>query len=89
MPDTLRDQFSVRDEICVDPPLSRGTSKRIYGSRIMALVCKGETVGKTGEVNVGTCACGQCQVQQGVRHDTWMTIVSGTQRCAILSFANS
>ena len=31
-----------------------------------------------------TCACGQCQVRQGMRHDTWMTIVFGTQRCATL-----
>ena len=32
-----------------------------------------------------TTACGQCQVRQGARHDTWMTIVLETQRCAILS----
>ena len=52
------------------------------------LVCVGETVGKIGEVDeMGEreCACGQCQVRQGARHDTWMTIVQGTQRCAILS----
>ena len=52
---------------------------------------EGETVGKIGEVDeMGereTCACGQCQVPQGMRHDTWMTTVVGTQRCAILSFA--
>ncbi len=34
-----------------------------------------------------TCACGQCLVRQGTRHDTWMTIVLGTQTCAILSLA--
>ena len=34
-----------------------------------------------------TCACAQCQVRQRARHDTWMTIVSRTQRCAILSLA--
>ena len=32
-----------------------------------------------------TCACSQCQVQQGMRRDTWMTIVLRTQRCAILN----
>ena len=41
----------VRDGICVDPPLCRGTSQGKYGSRIMALVCKGETVGKIREVD--------------------------------------
>ena len=42
------------DGICVDPPLCRGTSQGIYiymGSRIIGLVCKGETVGKKGEVD--------------------------------------
>ena len=29
----------------------------------------------------------RCQARQGARHDTWMTLVSRTQRCAILSFA--
>ena len=32
-----------------------------------------------------TCACCQCQMRQGMRHDTWMTIVLRTQRCAILN----
>ena len=71
---------AVRDGICVYPPLCRGTSQGIYGLRIIGLVCQGETVGKIGEV-------GQYQVRQGMRHDTWMTLVLGTQRCAILSFA--
>ena len=35
----------VKDGICVDPPPSQG----IYGSRIKGLVCKSETVGKTGD----------------------------------------
>ena len=34
-----------------------------------------------------TSAGGQCQVRERTRHDTWMTIVLVTQRCAILSFA--
>ena len=41
----------VRDGICVDPPLCRGTSQGVFGSRIIGLVCEGETVGKTGEVD--------------------------------------
>ena len=41
----------VRDGICVDPQLCRGTSQGTYGSRIIGLVCKGETVGKIGEVD--------------------------------------
>ena len=41
----------VRDGICVDPPLCRGTLQGKYGSRIMGLVCAGETVGKIGEVD--------------------------------------
>ena len=42
-------------------------------------MCVGEIVGKIGEVGgwVRTCACGPCQVRQGMRHDTWMTIVLG------------
>ena len=40
----------MRDGICVDPPLCRGTSQGKYESRIMGLVCNGETVGKVGEV---------------------------------------
>ena len=41
----------MRDGICVDPPLCRGTSQGFYGSRIIGLVCKRETVGKKGEVD--------------------------------------
>ena len=41
----------VRDGICVDPPLCRGTSEGICGSKIIGLVCKGETVGKIREVD--------------------------------------
>ena len=33
------------------PPLCRGTSQSKYGSRIIDLVCAGETVGKIGEVD--------------------------------------
>ena len=36
----------VRDGICVDPPLCRGTSQGKCGSSTTALVCVGETVGK-------------------------------------------
>ena len=43
--------WPVRDGICVDPPLCRGTSQGKYGSRIIDLVCAGETVGKMGEVD--------------------------------------
>ena len=81
-------QQHVRDGICFDPPLCRGTSQGKKGSRIIELVCKGETVGKIGEVDemggrelvlVVSVGCGK-----RTRHDTWMTIVSRTQRCAIL-----
>ena len=41
----------MRDGICVDPPLCRGTSQGTYWSMIMGLVCEGETVGKKGEVD--------------------------------------
>ena len=41
----------VRDGICVDPPLCRGTSQGIYGSRFIGIVCEGETVGQIGEVD--------------------------------------
>ena len=41
----------VRDGICVDPPLCRGTSQGKFGSRTTDVVCVGETVGKTGEVD--------------------------------------
>ena len=40
----------VRDGICVDQPLCRGTSQGKYGSRSLDLVCAGETVGKLAEV---------------------------------------
>ena len=73
---------SVRDGICVDPPLCQATSQGKYPSCTEGLVCLGEIVGKIGE---RTCDCGQCQVRQGMKHDTWMTSVFTTQRCAILS----
>ena len=41
----------MRDGICVDPPLFRGTSQGTCGSRIIGLLFKGETVGKIGEVD--------------------------------------
>ena len=41
----------MRDGICVDPTLRRGTSQGKYGSRTMELVCEGETVGKIEEVD--------------------------------------
>ena len=41
----------MRDGICVEPPLCRGTSQGEYGSRIIDLVCVGETVGNMGEVD--------------------------------------
>ena len=40
----------MRDVICVDPPLCRGTSQGKYGSCTKDLVCVGEIVGKIGEV---------------------------------------
>ena len=42
---------TVRNEICVDPPLCRGTSQCKYGSCTEGLVCAGEIVGKIGEVS--------------------------------------
>ena len=50
------------------------------------LVCEGETVGKIGEMDeMGErelCACGQCQVRQGMRHDMRMTIIlKDTKMC--------
>ena len=81
----------VGDGICVEPPLCRGTSQGKYGSSTTALVCVGETVGKTGEVVemgdrelvlVVSVKCGKVR-----DNDTWMTTVLGTQRCAILSLA--
>ena len=41
----------MRDGICVDPPLCRGTSQGKCGSSTIDLVCVGETVGKIGEVD--------------------------------------
>ena len=69
--------------------IRHGPSQGIPGLRVIGLVCEGETVGKIGEMDemserelvLGS----QCQVRQGMRHDAWMTIVLGTQRCAILS----
>ena len=40
----------MSDGICVDPPLCRGTSQGLNGSRTKDLVCVGETVGKKNEV---------------------------------------
>ena len=40
----------VRDGICVDPPLCRGTSQGKNVSSTKDLVCVGEDVGKIGEV---------------------------------------
>ena len=42
--------LSVRDGICVDPPLCRGTSQGKFSSCTEGLVCVGEIVGKIGEV---------------------------------------
>ena len=61
----------------------RGTSQVKYGSRTIDLVCwwdcrKDKRSG--WDEWERTCACGQCQVRQGMRHDTWMTIVLGTQK---------
>ena len=74
-----KNSTDVRDRICVDPPLCRGTSQGILGSRIIGPVCKSETVGNVGEVDEK----GERELVL-VRHYTWMTIVLGTQRCAIL-----
>ena len=64
---------SVRDGICVDPPLCRESSQGKYGSCAKRLGCEGENVGKIGDVGERiTCAGGQCQVRQRTRHDTWM-----------------
>ena len=41
----------MRDGICADPPICRGTLQGKYGSGIIDLVCAGETVGKIGEVD--------------------------------------
>ena len=41
----------MKDGICVDPPLCRGTSQGKYGSKTMDLVCAGGTVGRIGEVD--------------------------------------
>ena len=39
----------VRDGICVDPPLCRGSSQGKYGSCSKSLVCVGEIVGEMSE----------------------------------------
>ena len=66
----------VRDGICVDPPLCRGTSQGKYSSRTKGHVRVGEIVEKIGEVGERELVIvGQCQVRQGMRHDTWMTFV--------------
>ena len=41
----------MRDGICVDRPLCRGTSQEKYWLRITRLACEGETVGKIREVD--------------------------------------
>ena len=41
----------MRDGICVDPPLCRGTLQGFQGSRTIGPVCKSETVGKVREVD--------------------------------------
>ena len=51
-----------------------------FGLRVIGLVCESGTVGKIGEVD----EMGERE-RQGMRHDTWMTIASGTRRCAILN----
>ena len=40
----------VREGICVDPPLCRGTSQGQHSSCTKSLVCVCEIVGKEGEV---------------------------------------
>ena len=65
------------DGICVGPPLCGGTSQGKYSSCAKCRVRFGEIVGKIGELGERerTCDCGRCQVLQGMRHDTWMTII--------------
>ena len=41
----------MRDGICVDPPLCRGSSQGKYGSCAKGLGCEGENVGKIGEAS--------------------------------------
>ena len=40
----------MKDGICVDPPLCRGSSQGINASFAKRLGCEGENVGKIGEV---------------------------------------
>ena len=49
-------------------------------------MCVREVVGKIGEAGEErTCACGQCHIRHGMRHDTVDdNCFSKTQRCAIL-----
>ena len=79
----------MRDGICVDPPLCRGTRQGKYGSRIIDLVCAGETVGKIGEVDemgerelvlVVSVRCGK---ERDMTHGR--QLFQGHKRCAILS----
>ena len=54
----------------------------MYGSRIIGLVCKGETVGEIGEVDEKgekelAVVVGQHQVRQGMTHDTWIQLCEG------------
>ena len=79
---------SVRDGICVDPPLCCGPSQGMCGLRFIVFICEGETVGKIGEVDEKgkrELVLVVSQVRQGMRHDTWMTIVLWTQmKCDML-----
>ena len=74
---------------CVDPPFGRGTSQGKYGSSTIDLVCVGETVGKIGEVDemgereLVLVVSARCGKERDMTRS--MTIVFGTQRCAILS----
>ena len=78
----------MREGICVDPLLCRGTSQGQFSSCTKNLVCVCEIVGKEGEAGIkNTCAGGQRHVRQGMRHDTWMTIISRTPMRATLSCA--
>ena len=74
----------VRDGICVDPPLCRGTSQGKCSSCTEGFVCVGGTVGKIGEVGERELVL-VVSVRSGMRHDTWLTMVLVTHTCAILS----
>ena len=66
-----------RLDLCWSATLPWNIAGYIWVENHRSCVCVGETVGKIGEADeIGerTCACGQCQVRQGMRRDTWMTI---------------